>query len=106
MYSHHIEEMVESVMGSFGYTPPVNEDEKAIQAEEREKIKKGIEACWVDKIAVSWSAGDILSYAEEDGISLTKDEALDILNGLLENHDAGIGINWDVISMAIQEHKS
>lgn len=106
MYEHHIDEMVESVMESFGYMPPVNEDEKAVQDEERAKIKKGIEACWVDKIAVSWSVEDILTYAEEAGHSLTKDEAYDILNGLLENHDAGIGINWNVISIAVEDHES
>ena len=102
MYEHHIDEMVEAVMCSLGYFPPVNEDEKAVQEEEREKIREGLESCWVDKIAVSWSVEDVGSMAKEMGFKLTEKEKLDILNGILHDFDAGVGINWTIIDLAIQ----
>jgi len=46
---------------------------------------------------------DIYSQAEERGIKLTEEQGLDIMNYLQHNFDANIGINWDVISLAIKE---
>lgn len=102
MYSHHIEEMVESVMGAFGYGPPVNEDEKQVQDEERDKIQRALESCWEDKITVSWSLQDVTDLAERMGVTLTEDQTAEVLHRILHKFDANDGINWNVIEREIQ----
>jgi len=102
MYEHHINEMTEAVMGAFEYAAPVNEDEKKVQDEEREKIRKGIASCWEDKIAVSWSLEDVSSLAESMGVTLTEDEVAEVLHRVLHKFDANDGINWNVIEREIE----
>lgn len=48
------------------------------------------------KIAIEWTVEDILSIRP----TLSIEEASTVLNYLEENHDANIGINWDVIEAA------
>lgn len=84
-------------MGAFGYAAPVNKDEKKVQDEERAKIRQGIESCWKDKIAISWCTDDVIARGEEYGKTITEEEALDVLNSLMDNFDANLGINWYVI---------
>ena len=45
-----------------------------------------------------WDISDVVSKAEECDIEITEEEALQIISDIDENHDATIGINWDVIS--------
>ena len=47
----------------------------------------------LDEIAIIWSVEDVMQQCNW----LTKEEALDVLHDLEHNHDANIGINWDVI---------
>ena len=54
-------------------------------------------------IAVSvWGDLDIRCRAEELDIELTDDEVNDVLDNLTRNHDATLGINWDVIDATIE----
>jgi len=99
-----IEEMVESIMTSFGYEPPINEQERLVQDYERERIREGIERCWKNKISTIWTIDDIISMAKEEDINLTKEQGADILESLHHNFDASIGINWSVIDIAIQAY--
>jgi hypothetical protein len=46
-----------------------------------------------DEISISWHFADI----QEVDNSLTNDEARQILQSIKNNHDANIGINWEVI---------
>lgn len=46
-----------------------------------------------DEIAIIWSAEDVLSIRED----LTPEQALEVLEVADHKHDAGIGINWDVL---------
>jgi len=46
-----------------------------------------------DEIAIIWSVEDVMQECPW----LTKDQALEMLYDLKVNHDATIGINWDVI---------
>lgn len=48
-------------------------------------------------ISITWSSDDVIYRADERGIHLTYDQANDILDILEKDHDATIGINWDVI---------
>jgi len=55
-------------------------------------------------IEIKWSTEDILAQAENLDIELTEDQADEILESLEDNHDANIGINWDVISFYIGDY--
>lgn len=46
-----------------------------------------------DEIAIIWSVEDVMKECNW----LSKHEALDVLHDLKHNHDATIGINWEVI---------
>lgn len=56
-------------------------------------------------ISITWHIDDVLTQAENDGVNLTEKDAKTILKQIQKNHDANIGINWDVISQAIQQFK-
>ena len=46
-----------------------------------------------DEIAIIWSVDDVLQECDW----LNKEQAMEVLHDLKHNHDATIGINWDVI---------
>ena len=46
-----------------------------------------------DEIAIIWSVEDVMQECDW----LTKDQALKVLHSIDHNHDATIGINWEVI---------
>jgi len=46
-----------------------------------------------DEIAIIWSVEDVMMECDW----LTKDQALEVLHSIDHNHDATIGINWEVI---------
>ena len=45
------------------------------------------------QIAIIWSLEDVLMACDW----LTEEQGLDVLHSLKDNHDATIGINWEVI---------
>lgn len=51
-----------------------------------------------ESISITWNTYDVRSMCP----ILTNDEAGEVLEYLDQKHDAGIGINWDVIGMAIE----
>lgn len=53
------------------------------------------------EIHVSWHIEDVLTYARDNGYKITRKQASDVLDDMLNNHDATIGINWDVIDFHI-----
>ena len=56
-----------------------------------------------DEIKITWSIEDVLQQAENDGIEITREEAGDVLELLLKNHDASNGISWDTLDYYIGE---
>lgn len=54
-----------------------------------------------DEIHITWHIDDIKSR----DATLTDEECREILSTLERKHDAGIGINWDVIDAAIDWYK-
>ena len=51
-----------------------------------------------DEIAIIWSVEDVMQECNW----LTRQEALDVLHDLKHNHEADIGINWEVIHYKAQ----
>ena len=58
-----------------------------------------------EKIKITWHVDDILMRAEEKEIDLSKDKALTILHDLKDDHDASIGINWEVIDCRLEDYE-
>ena len=61
-----------------------------------------------DSGSVSWSIGDITGYHFDDitsarTLGMTDDEARDILDTMIDRHDATIGITYDTISYHVNE---
>lgn len=54
-----------------------------------------------NQISINWSIDDILSVDK----TLTQSEARMVLYMLKHNHDASVGINWDVIQDTINQLK-
>lgn len=55
-----------------------------------------------NSFGASWGLRDIKKQAEEDDVTLTKEQAREIANAIERTHDATIGINWEVISEHIR----
>lgn len=49
-------------------------------------------------ISIKWCTDDVL----DDHSHLTIEQADKVLQALKDNHDAGIGINWEVISDTVE----
>ena len=58
-----------------------------------------------EKIKIVWHVDDILNRAKGKRIDLSKDKALTILHDLKDNHDASIGINWEVIDCSLEDYE-
>ena len=48
-----------------------------------------------------WGVEDIFQHATEDGVRVTREQAIEVINRIARGHDACIGINWEVISTVI-----
>lgn len=46
----------------------------------------------------AWSTQDVLDQAEQDGKSISAEDARELLHKIVRAHDAGVGISWDTIS--------
>jgi hypothetical protein len=51
-----------------------------------------------------WHIEDVMEVAENMGIEISEEDAEWVLNDVADNFDANIGINWDVIEMALQNY--
>jgi hypothetical protein len=61
------------------------------------KAHEALGRFWAGKIAITWNVEDVQSVDED----LTDEEAEEVLDWLLHNHDASIGVNWGSIESAI-----
>lgn len=84
MYRHHIDDMVDSLIKNNLICPTRKDDATA-----------ALLSVWDDKIAVVWSAEDVIKAAHDDGIVVDNDAAYEILQKAHCNHDCTIGITWD-----------
>ena len=54
-----------------------------------------------DEICIAWHIEDVHEAAKNIGVSLTNDQAREVLQRVKNNHDASIGVNWDSIQADI-----
>lgn len=57
-----------------------------------------LEALYPDHYIGSWSPEDYRTFAED----LTDEECVHVTQRLNKYHDAGVGINWDVIEFHVE----
>jgi len=53
--------------------------------------------------SVKWSVEDFTEY-EHDKYTITKEQAQEALERMIQKHDASIGINWDVVEYYLTEY--
>lgn len=58
-----------------------------------------------EAIALIWHVDDVLERAQERGISLSRDEAKEILSGIEEHHDCEVGVSWTTIDVFLDEYE-
>jgi hypothetical protein len=54
-------------------------------------------------ITIKWSTNDVQSRAEDMGVEITAEQGDEILQNVFDNHDANIGVNWEVIEFHIED---
>ena len=101
MYSFMKEELATSISERLAEEQIVS-DEKG-KAALRQMVLESIEDYFDGKIADVWTVDDVLSRAEESGMSIWPEQAREVLDKALTNFDAGLGISWDVIDAFLQE---
>ena len=63
---------------------------------------KQIEEIERTQISHIWCVEDVLDAASELGITLTEDQACEVLGIVEDEIDCEIGVNWDVIRSAVK----
>lgn len=56
----------------------------------------------IDEITIVWGIDDVKSIAED----LTDDQCREVLQMAKNNHDANVGINWEVLEQYAEEVKN
>jgi hypothetical protein len=64
---------------------------RELSREEIEEIRTG------EAIVTIWRVEDVINQADERGITLTKEQAKNVLRRMESKHDCNIGLNWDVM---------
>lgn len=88
MHDHHIDGMVRKLK-------PVLKD--PIQA------RVILQRYWRTRMALVWEVEDVHRAANERGVALTKIEALDVLQTLLNQHNQQYGIKWEDLTTHIED---
>jgi hypothetical protein len=55
-------------------------------------------------IEIKWSTDDVLIRAEYKKTFITEAQGEEILQNVLDYHDAEVGVNWDVIDAHIDNY--
>jgi hypothetical protein len=88
MDDHYIEDMVQRLK------PMLKDPAKA---------KVILKHYWRDKIALVWETEDVHRAANERETVLTEDEAVKVLQEVLDNHDAQSGVCWQTLTDTIED---
>lgn len=53
-------------------------------------------------IEIKWSTEDVLTRAEDMGVTITEEQGDKIIQNVYDSHDAEVGVNWVVIDFHIE----
>ena len=57
-----------------------------------------------DEITIKWCVDDVVMLAEQKGYAVpTLEQAREVLSLAKQNHDASVGISWDVLEVYLDE---
>jgi len=57
-----------------------------------------------NSIFIEWSVDDIRDRAQQHEINLSNSDCIEILECVENNHDANLGISWDIIDNALESY--
>ena len=89
MHEHHIDDMVQRLR-------PVLKDPS--------KAKVILKRYWRTRMALVWMTEDVHRAANEREVALTNGEAMDVLQMLLNQHNAQYGIKWEDLTTHIEHN--
>ena len=89
MHEHHIDDMVQRLR------PVLKDPSKATVILKR---------FWHTRMALVWMVEDVHRAANEREVALTNGEAIDVLQTLLNQHNAQYGLRWSDITDHITEN--
>jgi hypothetical protein len=69
----------------------------------KDVIEEAIRRYWEDKCVISWSVGDVHYKANDMGLVLTQEDAIQILKDVVRTHDCEYGITWLSFEMRIPD---
>lgn len=62
------------------------------------RIIPTLEKLWQDKNCIIWGTDDVIEHIKHcKKVTLTLEQARKVLEAVFDNHDASIGISWDVL---------
>lgn len=96
--SHHVRGMQESIRESLAHNA-----KKFYLPATYDLIEEAIERYWEDKCVISWCADDVHSKANDMGLVLTQEDAIQILKDVVRTHDCEYGITWMSFEMRIPD---
>ena len=57
-----------------------------------------------NEITITWCIDDVVMLAEQKGYAVpTLEQAREVLSLAKQNHDASVGISWDVLEVYLDE---
>ena len=71
---------------------------------DKSKAERILKKYWSDKIALVWEVKDVHRAANEREVALTDEEAIKVLETLLNQHNPQYGIRWEDLTTHIEEH--
>ena len=89
MDEHHLDDMVRRLK-------PVLKDQS--------KAKVILKRYWHTRMALVWMMEDVHRAANEREVALTNSEAIDVLQTLLNQHNAQYGIKWEDLTTHIEDN--
>jgi len=92
MYQFHLSKMATDIINA-----------GLVSEEKRPELMEALNFEWKDKIADSWAVEDVLWQADQMGVKITNQQAVDVLKAMLCKMDCNIGLNWDVMRVCIEE---
>jgi hypothetical protein len=70
---------------------------------DKAKAERILKNYWRDKMALVWSVQDVHRAANEREVALTNEEAMEVLQTLLNQHNKQYGIKWQDLTTHIED---
>ena len=103
MYSYTIDAMAKMIAEKLSTAYEGFSGDKRMCSDLQEYIRATLSEFWEGKIALIWEIEDVFTEAENMGVKLTKEQAIEVLQAVLDHHDATMGVSWTTLDCAIED---